>query len=87
MKHTGRMLEENMVEFKPQKFSMEDSPCLVNDIEFHNTTFTETACSSDLSTVSSTETGVHKLFFSLDARDNSAQADWLRKLMSMQNPM
>ena len=83
----GRMLEENMVEFHPQKFSIEDSPCLVDDIEFGNKTFTEAACESDLGGPDRKESGTHKLFFSLDSRDGTMQSSWLKELMQMQNPM
>lgn len=81
----GRMIEEGLVDFGVSKFTFNDDTCLVSSVDLSSNPFNETACESDLGSITETETGVHKLFYSLDGQ--TIQADWLQKLMQMQNPM
>ena len=79
------MIEEGLVDFGVSKFTFNDDTCLVSSVDLSSNPFNETACESDLGSITETETGVHKLFYSLDGQ--TIQADWLQKLMQMQNPM
>ena len=79
------MIEEGLVDFDVSQFTFNNDTCLISSVDFSSQPFNETACESDLGSISETETGVHKLFFSLDG--HTMQADWLQKLMQMQNPV
>lgn len=79
------MIEEGLVDFNVSKFAFNDDTCLISSVDFSKAPFTETLCESDLGNLQAQETGIHKLYFSLDAQ--TMQANWLKKLMQMQNPM